>query len=262
MLTSDDQQAALEKPPILNLFGIDFLNLNLADAADMVVSRACKNLSTRIFFVNAHCINVAAKDKTYYKTLREAEMLFSDGVGMAIAAKFWGKKFQDNVNGTDLFPLICKQAAEHGTPIALLGAKPGHATTCAEKMVSQYPGLRIVWTHHGYYPKEKLDRLIEGINNSGAKILFIAKGVPLQENWITENKSKLSVPVILGVGALFDFYSGATPRAPLILRKIKLEWLFRFLLEPKRMFKRYITGNPAFLFRAIKLRLLNKGLNE
>lgn len=262
MLTNDEQQAISPKPPILSLFGISFLNLNLADAADLVVNRACENLSTRVFFVNAHCINIAAKDKPYYKTLREAEMLFSDGVGMAIAARIWGKKFQDNVNGTDLFPLICKQAAEHNIPIALLGAKPGHATSCAEIMVSQYPSLRIVWTHHGYYPKEELNRLIEDVNNSGAKILFIAKGVPLQENWIAENKPKLSIPVVLGVGALFDFYSGATPRAPLILRKIKLEWLFRFFLEPKRMFKRYMTGNPVFLFRAIKLRSLHKEFNK
>ena len=93
------------------------------------------------------------------------------------------------------------------------------------------------------------------IHCSRAKILIVAKGVLLQELWIDENASKLDVPVLLGVGALFDFFSGSVRRAPLIWRKLGMEWFFRLIMEPRRLFRRYIVGNPEFLLRVIKIRI-------
>ena len=173
---------------------------------------------------------------------------------MELAARINGTVLQHNVNGTDLFPLLCAAAAREGVPIALLGAKPGYAAQCAENMRRQFPGLLVAWVEHGYLSADEEQARLEELANSGARILLVAKGVPMQEHWIAGHANKIGVPVLLGVGALFDFYSGNIPRAPSIIRKFKLEWLFRLGMEPRRMFSRYVLGNPEFLFRAFRWR--------
>lgn len=244
--------------PVLQVLGFRFRNITLEQAASALVEDAERDIRTRVYFVNAHCVNTAARNKAYCKVLHSAEILFADGAGLALAARLWGKRFVDNVNGTDLFPLICERAVARGIPVALLGARPGVVTQCAEKLRERFPGLRIAWVRDGYCKMEQQADLIDEINRSGAKMLFVAKGVPLQENWIHDNSAALNVPVILGVGALFDFCAGSVPRAPLIMRKLKLEWLFRLALEPRRLFKRYVIGNPLFVYRAVKDRVLGR----
>jgi N-acetylglucosaminyldiphosphoundecaprenol N-acetyl-beta-D-mannosaminyltransferase len=113
----------------------------------------------------------------------------------------------------------------------------------------------VAYTRDGYADAGDPARAIAGINRSGARILLVAKGVPRQECWIAAHAAELAPPVLMGVGALFDFYSGAVPRAPLAMRRLRMEWLFRLLVEPRRMCRRYVLGNPAFLYRALRLRL-------
>jgi N-acetylglucosaminyldiphosphoundecaprenol N-acetyl-beta-D-mannosaminyltransferase len=190
--------------------------------------------------------------------LQNEALLFADGIGMRMASKLAGFSLKANVNGTDLFPFICRDAATSQIKLALLGARPGIAQRCADNMQKQFPGLNVVWIHDGYFDRNNEENIIQAINESGAQILFVAMGVPMQELWIANNADKLNVPVILGVGALFDFYSGAVPRAPLRMRKLGLEWLFRFILEPRRMFARYIIGNQIFIIRILWRRLWGK----
>ena len=241
--------------PYSEILGLRIKDESLDCAADSIIFDACNSVKRKVFFVNAHCINVAARNEAYCSILHNAPFVYADGSGMAIAARLWGNGLENNVNGTDLFPILCEKVARENVPVALFGASPGIAKICAEHMEKMYPGLRVVWNHHGYVSREEQAGLIEGINRSGARILLVAKGVPLQELWIEENAPKLDVPVILGVGALFDFYSGTMQRAPLYIRKMGLEWLFRFLMEPRRLFRRYIIGNPQFLLRALKLKI-------
>ncbi|WP_461520154.1 WecB/TagA/CpsF family glycosyltransferase [Porticoccus sp.] len=235
---------------ISELFGLPISNVSLQQASTNLVKAAVKGKRRCVFFVNAHCVNVAAKNEVYRAALDAADVLYADGIGMRLAAKFIGQLLVDNVNGTDLFPVLCRDAAAAEVSIALLGAKPGIAELCAERMTNCTPGLRIVWIHHGYLEEDVPD-LISSINKSGASMLLVAMGVPQQELWITRYASELNASVLVGVGALFDFYSGSVSRAPFFMRKFGMEWLFRFFLEPKRMFLRYIVGNPIFIFRAL-----------
>jgi N-acetylglucosaminyldiphosphoundecaprenol N-acetyl-beta-D-mannosaminyltransferase len=177
---------------------------------------------------------------------------------MALAARLWGRPLSHNVNGTDLFPEICKAAAAASVPIALLGAAPQVARACAAKIEKEYPGLRVVWHEHGFLSSSQEAESLADLNASGAKILFVAKGVPLQELWIAANAGKLAPPVILAVGALFDFYSGRVKRAPPLIRALRAEWAFRLYNEPFRLFRRYVFGNPAFLARALLWRLAGR----
>lgn len=239
----------------LRLFGLVLEDTTLSDASASVVHDARLGLRRKIFFINAHCVNIAAKDEHYLNVLKHQAKLFADGSGMRLASKLAGRVFKDNVNGTDLFPLICQEAASADVKVALFGAQPGIAERCAENMKKQFPKLQIVWVHDGFFRPQDEVKLIQSINDSRADLLFVAMGVPRQEIWIDRNAEQLKAPVIMGVGALFDFYSGAMPRAPLFMRRMGVEWFYRFLVEPRRMFKRYWIGNFVFMFRVLSRRL-------
>ena len=242
------------------LFGLRFWDASLDDVADFLVGCAIRGERFRGFFVNAHCVNVAARDEAYAKLLGESPCLFADGVGMSIAARLHGLRLRHNVNGTDLFPRLCAAAARADVPIALLGARPGVAATCAQRMQDQIPGLRVAWTGHGYLTAGEEALHLQHLNASGARILLVAKGVPVQEHWIARNGERVEAPVLLGVGALLDFYSGAVPRAPRLVRRLQAEWVYRLLQEPKRLSRRYLLGNPAFIARTLRWRASGRGL--
>jgi N-acetylglucosaminyldiphosphoundecaprenol N-acetyl-beta-D-mannosaminyltransferase len=119
-------------------------------------------------------------------------------------------------------------------------------------MLQRYPGLEIAGARDGYFRPEEEGAVIEAINGSGARILLVAFGAPRQELWIARWRDRLAPPVAMGVGGLFDFYSGRIPRAPVWMREIGLEWVFRLMQEPGRMWRRYVIGNPLFLYRVRK----------
>jgi exopolysaccharide biosynthesis WecB/TagA/CpsF family protein len=242
-------------PTVLReLFGLRFWDAGLDEVAEYLVACALAGERFHGYFVNAHCINVAARDAGYARLLESAPCLFADGVGMAIAARVHGLRLRHNVNGTDLFPRLCAAAARADVPLALLGARPGVAAMCADRMRSTVRGLRIAWTGHGYLTPGEEALQLQRLNASGARILLVAKGVPAQEHWIASHGDRIAAPVLLGVGALFDFYSGAMPRAPELVRRLQAEWVYRLLREPRRLSRRYLLGNPAFLARTVRLR--------
>ena len=154
-----------------------------------------------------------------------------------------------NVNGTDLFPELCAQLQHSGLRLFLLGARPGIAEATAENMRKRFPGLDICGTRHGYFDRAQTRQVISEINRSGADIVLVAMGVPHQELWIDAHRQHLDARVLMGVGGLFDFYSGRISRAPVWVRELGMEWGWRILQEPGRMWKRYVIGNPLFLYR-------------
>jgi N-acetylglucosaminyldiphosphoundecaprenol N-acetyl-beta-D-mannosaminyltransferase len=160
-----------------------------------------------------------------------------------------GQGLRANVNGTDLFPHLCEAAARENLPIFLLGARPGIAQAAADAMVQRYPDLKVAGARDGYFGPDEDKTVVEAINASGAQILLAAFGAPRQELWIARWREHLTVAVAMGVGGLFDFYSGRIPRAPVWMREIGLEWVYRLLQEPGRMWRRYVIGNPIFLYR-------------
>ena len=136
----------------------------------------------------------------------------------------------------------------------LLGGRPGVAEGVRDWLAQEHPEVKVSGYHHGYFTSEEEPEVIGHIADSGAKLLLVALGAPRQDMWISENLERTGVRVAMGVGGLFDFYSGRTPRAPQWLREMGLEWLYRFGQEPGRMWKRYFVGNALFLIRVIKAR--------
>ena len=234
----------------IELFGLSLSSGSPEAAASHIVARAVHGRKTTVNFINAHCVNVARKSRTYRCALATSDLLLPDGIGIEIAARMSGLEKPENLNGTDLFPLICERAATEGAGLFLLGGMPGVADAAATWACGEYPSLRIRGTQHGYFDKHDEDALIEHINRSGAAILFVGFGVPLQEEWIARNRHRLEAPVVLGVGGLFDYYSGRIARAPTPIRAMRCEWAWRLAMEPRRMASRYLVGNAIFLAHA------------
>ena len=150
-------------------------------------------------------------------------------------------------------PMLCEVAVEDEITLYLLGAAPGVAARMRENLMMTYPGLDVVGEHHGYFDHdEDSDEVIAKINASKPNIVLVAFGAPRQEKWIHNHRDKIDSNILVGVGGLFDFYSGDKKRAPLWMRKCGLEWTYRLYLEPGRLWRRYIIGNPLFVYRIMR----------
>lgn len=254
MHVAQDLQGAasghLPQHRVFELFGLCITDTTIEQAASWIVQRAQHRLPTQVSFLNADCVNVMHRDQDYQNALVSSDRVFADGIGVKIAARWSGQSLCDNVNGTDLFPILCQQAAEASVGVFLFGAKPGRAEASADRMQAAYPKLNIAGCHHGYLASAADEEaLIEQINASGAEIVLVALGAPSQELWIARNRHRLKPAVLIGVGGLFDYYSGAIARAPRAVRQARLEWVWRLAMEPRRLAKRYIIGNVEFLAR-------------
>ena len=177
----------------------------------------------------------------------------NDGIGVKLGLKFKKLNTKENMNGTDLIPKIIKFVEKRKSKIFLLGAKNNVITKVPDKLKSKYPNINIVGFRDGYFKEDEEEKLIEDINNSGAEIIIIGMGAPYQEMWIERNKNKLkSVKIIIAGGAIFDFISEEVSRAPHIIRNLNLEWFYRFILEPKRLFRRYFIDDMKIFGLAMK----------
>jgi exopolysaccharide biosynthesis WecB/TagA/CpsF family protein len=244
---SDAPAAASER---LTVFGIPIANDTMEGAIDWIVARAHERTAIDVAFVNPHCLNVAWDRPDYREALRGCERVLPDGIGVRIACQLRRLRLRCNVNGTDMFPRLMERLAHGGLPVFFLGARPDVAQAAADAMRRLHPSLRVAGMRHGFFGDDDEDALVEEINRSGARVLLVAMGVPRQELWLAAMRDRLHVPVRIGVGGLFDFYSGRLPRAPRWMRELGFEWLWRLAQEPGRMWRRYLVGNLVFLWRA------------
>jgi exopolysaccharide biosynthesis WecB/TagA/CpsF family protein len=245
--------ATLPPPkPIIEIFRIPISNMTLQDALEQIMLCVKADRKTLFSFVNADCLNIAYHHWDYRQALKKSAHIFADGSGIRIASKMLKEQLLGNVNGTDLFPQLCERLADTPFSIYLLGAKPQVAQHAALLMQQRYSGLKIAGTHDGYFTIQETSQLIEKINQSGASVLLVGMGAPRQEIWLAQHRAQLNPAVCIGVGGLFDFYSGHISRAPLWVREIGLEWVWRLSQEPSRLWKRYLIGNPLFLYRVWK----------
>lgn len=243
---------AAPKPDTFTMLGVSISNLSIEDSLERIKTAIDSDTATQFAFVNPDCLNKAYKDQKYTDTLNKLPTVFADGIGIRIACKQLGIGLRDNINGTDLFPLICAQAVEHDHSIYFLGGAPGVTDTMVEKLRERFPALNVAGHRHGFFDEHETPAVIDEINASNADIVLVAFGAPLQEYWLNQHHDALNATVRMGVGGLFDFYSDRISRAPRWLRDIGMEWTWRLLQEPGRMWRRYLVGNPLFLYRVRK----------
>jgi len=182
----------------------------------------------------------------------ESVLIVNDGVGLDIAALLIQRsRFKENLNGTDFTPYLLRQA-KRPLRLFLLGGKP-HVAVRAAEYARQQLGQEVVGVCDGYAGMSEV-RLLEHIARSQPDILLVALGNPTQEQWILKHRSALKLPLIMGVGALFDFWAGAKPRAPRVVQSLRLEWLYRLCLEPRRLLRRYTLDIVRFLLYCYRYR--------
>ncbi len=195
----------------------------------------------------------------FMSVLRDGEMNLADGVGIWLGGRILRGADLVNLNGTDFGIEVLKRGAAAGRGFFFLGAKDGIAALAKEKLERSIPALRVLGCHDGYLDDASSQEAIRRIGESGADTLFVCMGVPNQELWIDRHRHELpGVKLALGLGAFFDFYAGVVARSPLWMRKLRIEWVYRLLQEPRRLWKRYILGNAVFFWHILANRL---GLN-
>jgi N-acetylglucosaminyldiphosphoundecaprenol N-acetyl-beta-D-mannosaminyltransferase len=243
----------------ISLFNYAVARVTMDELIDKIDEFIVSGKPHKLVLLNPYIVLEAKKHHDYGDYIRNCDIITADGVGLLMAAKLFGKPFPQRVTGTDFMPAIARLASEKGYSMYLLGAAPGIAQKAAEKLVKQFPGLKIAGVQHGYFTAEEEKTVIEGIKKAKPDILVVCMGVYIQEMFIEKYYKELGIPLSFGNGAALDFVSERVKRAPLWMQKRGLEWFFRFMQEPGRMWKRYLIGNVVFLWLTLK-EYLNRGI--
>jgi exopolysaccharide biosynthesis WecB/TagA/CpsF family protein len=241
------------EPPLRRILDVDVAVLDRLQAIALLSELINKRQFTRIGFLNAHMANVARTDDDFSDVLSRF-LILPDGVGVDLASKMvFGSPFPANLNGTDFIPALLR-SLPGPLKIGLLGARRASVDGAARQLAYLAPHHRVEVVSDGYFTAAERPAVMTKLKAMRPDILLVAMGVPQQEFWIDDNLNGEHTTLAIGVGALFDFLAGAVPRAPSWIRHARLEWLFRLGIEPQRLWRRYVVGNPLFLLRAFAQR--------
>jgi N-acetylglucosaminyldiphosphoundecaprenol N-acetyl-beta-D-mannosaminyltransferase len=246
-LSNNLRQRPLGCNASFSLLGLELANLSV-DAALGVVSERLRasDITSLIFFANAYTLDLAIRCESFRRTLGQASCVLSDGIGIRLGAWLNGVALSGNLCGTDFIPRLLSIESSPKFRYYLLGATRDSIIDAARESAASYPNWHQVGFHHGYFKRKDSSRVVKEINAARPDLLLVGMGSPLQEQWLVENRCLLRVPVCAGVGGLFDFWSGRRTRAPRLLRRCSLEWLFIALTEPHK-WRRYAFGAPRYL---------------
>ena len=233
-----------------NIFGINVSILNYMRLRECVEKDINLNKKSTIIAINPEKILKSRNDNELKELLNNATYKIPDGIGVVYASKKMGGKIKSRITGIDSMDMLCQLSNDKGYKIFMYGAAPVVVKNAQKALIEKYPQINIVGIIDGY--EKNNDKIINKINESGANILFVALGSPKQEFWINENKDKLNVNIFQGVGGSFDVFSGGIKRAPKLMQKLGLEWLYRLIKEPSRI------GRQKKLFKFMLLLIIGR----
>jgi N-acetylglucosaminyldiphosphoundecaprenol N-acetyl-beta-D-mannosaminyltransferase len=219
------------------------------DATNRIMSWAAQHESKSVFASNVHMTMETYDNPEFAQIVNNADLVTPDGMPLVLALRALGSKEASRVYGPTLTLDVCRAAADQNMAIALYGGTTDSLVAFTNFLQVQFPKIRIVCQISPPFrplTEEEDTNYTQTIVQSGAQILLVGIGCPRQENWIAAHRGLIPA-VMLGVGAAFDFHSGRIRQAPPWMQKISLEWLFRLIMEPKRLWKRYFKHNPRFL---------------
>lgn len=219
-----------------------------AEQIDAMAAWGAARRSSYVCCVNAH-MTVEARDPAFSAVVNGADLATADGMPVLLALKWFHKVPQERVAGNDIMPAILAKAAERGLSVYLYGGTEDGHRLILERAKREFPNLLIAGSHvPPFAPLEAMDMAAEAarINAAGAHVVLVSLGCPKQERWMAAMKGRVNA-VMLGLGGAFLLYAGIDSRAPLWMRKLSLEWLYRLCLEPRRLWKRYLVTNTRFL---------------
>jgi exopolysaccharide biosynthesis WecB/TagA/CpsF family protein len=244
-----------EDLPSIEILGIPIACIDASEALMEIERLQRRQSPALVAYINAHSINLARQNPSYRDILVTSDLNLNDGSGVALAARIQGRRFKENLNGSDFNGAILRLAARRAWSVFLLGAREGVAARAAQRLGARTDGLNIVGTHSGYLSETSTHEVVAAIRASEADLVMVAMGNPRQEEWLAAHLESTGARVGIGVGAFFDFTAGTVPRAPAWMNRFGIEWIWRLVKEPRRLWRRYIVGNPLFLARVIRSRL-------
>ena len=207
-------------------------------------------------YVNVHAINLAQEIPWFKKYLQSSLVAYCDGEGVRLGARILGHRLPKRVTMIDWLEDVCAVAAQNGSRVFFLGA----TDTVIEKMrtvlLRRYPTLAVAGMRNGYFSMHEIPTVVRHISDAEPDLLIVGMGMPLQERVILEMSGYLPNILILNAGSCFDFVAGTKRRCPAWMGNHGLEWLFRLMLEPRRLWRRYLIGNPMFVIRVLQSRFL------
>ncbi len=238
------------------LFDIDVQTAPPADLLRQILEFAQDGERHRVSYVNAHVLNQSFSNPELRRVLQRSDLVYCDGYGVRLAARVVGLPVPHRMTGADWIWTVAALCQESGLSLYLLGSEPGSSADAASALKRWYPGLDVRGTHHGYFGLDTphSERVLEHLAEIQPDILLVGMGTPQQELWVERNHDRIEASVVWTVGALFDYVSGRVPRAPHWIADNGFEWIFRLAVEPRRMWRRYLLGNPAFLYRVLEER--------
>lgn len=231
----------------------------MEETIDKVVNHIEGGTQMHHVVVNAGKIVAMQKDENLRKSVNESEIINADGQAVVWASRFLKKPLKERVAGIDLMINLVEMAHEKNYKIFLFGAKEEVVKTVVDIYSEKYSPDLIAGYRNGYFDRDEEEAIAREIAKSGTQMLFVAITSPIKENFLYNHREILKdVNLIMGVGGSFDVISGKTKRAPLWMQKSGLEWFYRFLQEPKRMWKRYLVGNSKFIYLVFKEKFSKK----
>jgi N-acetylglucosaminyldiphosphoundecaprenol N-acetyl-beta-D-mannosaminyltransferase len=215
----------------------------------------------RVFpYVNIYAVNIAYRNPRFRQILNDGGNAYCDGEGVRLGAGILGRRLPPRIVLTYYYWELCEALEREGVSIFLLGAQADLVGRAVEETRRRHPRLVVAGYHHGYFEKQgkESEEIVRQVNDSGADVLFVGFGMPLQEYWIAENAPRLNVHAILPCGSMIDYAAGARHLTPRWMGDHGLEWLYRLIQEPSRLWTRYLIGNPLFVLRVLHQRVMKR----
>ena len=238
-----------ESPPARHVLGTRVDATSYDDAARRVVRWAATRESRYVCVATVHMVMEGHDDRAYQRIVNGADLVTPDGMPLVWALRLLGVPGATRVYGPELTSTLCARAAEESVPVGFYGSSPAVVDAMVRRLARAVPGLHVAYRWCPPFRElsaEEDARVVREINASGAGILFVGLGCPKQERWMAAHRGRVRA-VMVGVGAAFDFIAGAKRQAPPVVQRLGMEWCFRLLCEPRRLWKRYLHHNPRFV---------------
>ncbi len=241
-------------PPTVDVLGVPVSIVDRPTLTRLFGGMPNGQMQGWVSYVNVNAVNIAQELPWFKEFLGNSLLTYCDGEGVRLGSKVMGKPLPERIVLTDWIYDVCLVAEEQHWKVFIRGSTDSVLAKSLKRLQARYPTLRIVGSHHGYFRPEENGDVISSINASSADLLIVAMGMPKQERWIFDNIRSLRVPLVMNAGSCFDYVSGERARCPGWMGQMGLEWVYRLFQEPRRLWKRYLIGNPLFLLRVIRAR--------
>jgi N-acetylglucosaminyldiphosphoundecaprenol N-acetyl-beta-D-mannosaminyltransferase len=244
----------------IDLMGITISDVTYSSLHEFILNKVKSKTQASILNVNVNAMNIAAGDSEFREILLESPLVFADGMGIVLASMLQGTRLSGRITYADWMWEFARFSEEQGISWFLLGSERGIAQQASDRLTAVYPKLNVVGSHHGYFKRcdAPNDRVITEINRCKPDVLFVCLGMPEQEKWIAQYRQRLNATIFLDGGACLDYVSNKTRRCPRWMGNLGLEWLYRLIQDPGRLWRRYVLGNPVFFCRLFKYYLFRK----